>query len=153
MRPFEPVLLALALLTLVPNASHAAARNAEISGVINLNTATEAELRRLPSIGPAKAERILAQRAKHKFDTIDQLMKVKGIGRKTYRLLKPHLAVNGPTTLQKVAKNRPAPDDDERATEAKPEASTRPPTPKTPVKPQASVMPAAPPIPEALAAR
>jgi len=91
-----------------PAHTRAAFRPAEVSGVVNLNTATDTELCTLPGIGPAKAQRILAQRASHKFTTIDQIMKVKGIGRKTYRKLKAHLAVTGPTTLKKMPRTKPA---------------------------------------------
>lgn len=100
-------LLALA----VAGPAEAAARHgfppaAPVSGVVNLNTATDAELRNLPGIGPTKAQRIVAHRARQKFASIDQLMKVKGIGRKTFRKLKPHLAVSGPTTLKKLPRAR-----------------------------------------------
>ena len=70
------------------------------TGVVNLNTATEAELRRLPGIGASKAARIVKERAKGKYASTDQIMRVKGIGRGIYRRLKPYLAVAGSTTLE-----------------------------------------------------
>ncbi len=48
--------------------------------VVNLNTATEAELTSLPGIGPALAERIVAAREIAPFNSLDDLDAVKGIG-------------------------------------------------------------------------
>lgn len=51
---------------------------------ININTATEEDLITLIGIGPAKAKRIIELRQKlGKFNDVDQLLEVKGIGPKT----------------------------------------------------------------------
>jgi competence protein ComEA len=72
----------------------------ERTGVVNLNTATAAELERLPRVGPARAQAILALRAQLKrFSKVEQLLRVRGIGRATFRKLRPLLALDGPTTL------------------------------------------------------
>jgi len=69
-------------------------------GVVNLNTANAEELERLPGIGPARARAILALRAQlQKFTRVEQLLRVKGIGRATFRKLRPWLTLEGPTTL------------------------------------------------------
>lgn len=68
-------------------------------GVINLNTATVDQLTFLPGIGESKAERIVAFRAKHTFKRAVELARVKGIGLKSVRKLRPWIRVEGPTTL------------------------------------------------------
>ena len=56
---------------------------------ININRASKAELEELPRIGPKMAERILRYREENgDFRTPEELMKVKGIGRKTFQQLK-----------------------------------------------------------------
>ena len=53
-------------------------------GVLNLNTASEAELESLPRVGPAMAARIVAWREKNgPFRSVDELLEVSGIGEKT----------------------------------------------------------------------
>jgi competence protein ComEA len=55
-----------------------------------LNTATDADLRRLPGIGPKRADAILALRAHlGRFHALEDLLKVKGIGRATLKRLRP----------------------------------------------------------------
>jgi competence protein ComEA len=60
---------------------------------INLNTASAAELARLPGIGPSKAQAIVAFRAKEPFTRADDLRKVKGIGDKLYDSIKDQVTV------------------------------------------------------------
>jgi competence protein ComEA len=74
------------------------------AGVVNLNTATEEQLCLLPRIGPSKARAIIKFRGKQKFKTPSDLVNVKGIGRKTYRRMRPYLTVQGETTLTSKAK-------------------------------------------------
>ena len=70
-------------------------------GVLNINKATAAELTRLPGIGPSKADRIVAYRARRgPFRRVRDLRRVKGIGRKTVKRLEKHLAVKGTSTLR-----------------------------------------------------
>lgn len=50
-------------------------------GVVNINTAGERELQRLPGVGPSTARKILDYRSAHGgFRTVEELMEVKGIG-------------------------------------------------------------------------
>jgi len=67
------------------------------AGSVNLNAATPAELEELPGVGPSKAEAIVAfRKARGGFKKVEDLMKVRGIGRKTFLKLKPYLTVSGP---------------------------------------------------------
>lgn len=50
------------------------------AGLIDINTATQAELETLPGIGPATAQKIIAHRQSAPFQTIEDLEKVSGIG-------------------------------------------------------------------------
>jgi competence protein ComEA len=72
----------------------------KVAGVVNLNSATPDELAYLPGIGPAKAHAIVEHRREHPFKKLEDLTKVKGIGRKTFGKLKPYLTLAGPTTLK-----------------------------------------------------
>src|SRR5207253_4058094 len=75
----------------------AAASAAKTAPTVNLNTATESELEELPGVGPSKAAAIVAFRKQRGgFRKVEDLMKVKGIGRKTFMKLRPYLAVSGP---------------------------------------------------------
>ena len=69
-----------------------------VDGVVNLNTAPVEVLGLLPGIGPAKATEIVVYRKRRPFRTVDELVRIKGIGRKMVRRLRGHLAVAGPTT-------------------------------------------------------
>lgn len=72
-----------------------------LTGKLNLNTATEEQLMMLPTVGPAKAERIVAWRQKNGgFRRIADIRRVKGFGFKTFKRLEPFLAIDGETTLQ-----------------------------------------------------
>jgi competence ComEA-like helix-hairpin-helix protein len=72
----------------------------EVSGKLNLNTATEDQLMMLPTVGPSKAERIVAWRKKNGgFKRVADLRRVKGFGYRTYKRLEPFLDIKGDTTL------------------------------------------------------
>jgi len=61
---------------------------------INLNSATSEQLQSLPGIGPATAKSILDYRAKvGKFNKIEEIINVKGIGEKKFQKIKDRLIV------------------------------------------------------------
>ncbi len=62
--------------------------------LVNLNTATQAELETLPQVGPVLASEIIAWRTKNGgFKSVEQLQEVKGIGEKTFKRLAPLVRV------------------------------------------------------------
>lgn len=72
-----------------------------LTGKLNINTADEDQLRMLPGIGPAKAQRVVRYRSKHgKFKRVRDLRRVKGFGYKTVKKLAAHLTVEGKSTLR-----------------------------------------------------
>lgn len=63
---------------------------------VDLNSADTQQLESLPGIGPALAARIIeSRRASGPFGSIDELVRVRGIGAKTLEALRPHLAPLG----------------------------------------------------------
>ena len=90
---------ALALATLLVFASASAFAGEEITGVVNVNTASEAELEMLPGIGASRAKALVeAREAKGGFKSLDDLLAVKGIGESSLAKLRPHLTLEGKTT-------------------------------------------------------
>ena len=84
-------LLALTFLTFGWMAATAA--SAEIEP-LDLNRATAQELIELPGIGEAMAKRILDFREQNgPFKRVEDLMKIKGIGEKSFEKLRPYVRV------------------------------------------------------------
>jgi DNA uptake protein ComE-like DNA-binding protein len=67
-------------------------------GVLNVNRATEAELRLLPGIGRGRAHAIVERRTKRPFSSIDELARMKRM-KTVVRKNRAHLSVEGETTL------------------------------------------------------
>jgi len=73
---------------------------AEGKAVVNINTADTEVLMLLPKVGPSVAQRIVEFREQNgQFKAAEDLMLVRGVGEKTFELIKPHVAISGETTL------------------------------------------------------
>lgn len=80
-----------------PEAGDAGAASPGVAadGKVILNLATEEDLRRLPGIGHGRAQSILALREKlKKFSRVEDLLKVKGIGRRGLARIRPLVRVD-----------------------------------------------------------
>ncbi|MCC6148500.1 MAG: helix-hairpin-helix domain-containing protein [Anaerolineaceae bacterium] len=68
-------------------------QNTEATALLNLNTASQADLEKLPGIGSEKARQILSYREKNgAFTRIEEILKVTGIGDQIFDQIK-HLIV------------------------------------------------------------
>jgi competence protein ComEA len=94
--------VALAVLALVGSAPAARASGTETpraqsapSAPVDLNKASQDELTALPGIGPEMARRIVEFREQNgPFKRVEDLLKVKGIGEKSFQKLRPHVKVS-----------------------------------------------------------
>jgi len=92
---------AVALAGLLLLAGAPALAEGKLHGVVNVNTASEAELELLPGIGASRARALIAAReAKGGFQSLDELLAVKGIGEAGLAKLRPHLVLEGETTAR-----------------------------------------------------
>ncbi|MCP4714887.1 MAG: helix-hairpin-helix domain-containing protein [Deltaproteobacteria bacterium] len=81
----------------------AKAGKAALTGKLNINTATAKEIALLPGIGKKTAKTIVEYRSSNGgFKALDDLLKIKGVGKKTIAKCKNYLVLNGETTLAKV---------------------------------------------------
>ncbi len=68
--------------------------SADPSGLVNLNTATQAQLEALPGIGPTLAQAIIAERERRGgFRSVNELRDVRGIGDKRFADLKDKVTI------------------------------------------------------------
>ncbi|MCP3139358.1 ComEA family DNA-binding protein [Pyxidicoccus xibeiensis] len=90
----------LGLLLCGPGVAEAGKLRTQYSGTVNLNEATAEQLDMLPGVGEKAAQRIIEHRKKRPFQRVEELVRVKGFGKKKFLKLKAHLALAGPTTLK-----------------------------------------------------
>jgi competence protein ComEA len=68
--------------------------NSNSDGKVNINTASQEELETLNGIGPVTANKIIAYRTTNgRFDAIENIMEVPGIGEKTFAGMKDRLCI------------------------------------------------------------
>ncbi len=93
------VVLALVLGLLVPAGCEDAVPTSRSEppalGILNLNTATEKQLEKLPAIGEKHARSIIASRNARggRFRSLDDLLAIDGIGPKTIDAIRPYVVV------------------------------------------------------------
>ncbi len=112
-RRWPAALFALALVALATpsvfadDAAEASAQvEQDLKRRVDVNLAGEQELLVLPQVGPVVARRIIEYRkAVGPFRKIEELLNVKGIGRKTLLRLKPLITLGSPSVVK-----APAPD-------------------------------------------
>jgi competence protein ComEA len=89
---------------------------------VNINAATSEELQQVPGIGPATAEKILQMRKSYgAFKSVDDLLAIKGIGKKRLDKMRKYLTVGKPAAASKT----PAP----KTQSKEPDAPTEQPPP------------------------
>ena len=77
-----------------PRSAPQAAATATPQFPINLNTATAEQLEAIPGIGPVLAQRIIEYRQTHgRFQSVDELLEVRGIGPKRLENMRPYVVV------------------------------------------------------------
>lgn len=69
---------------------------------ININTANSEELQQVPGIGPVTAEKILQMRKSYgAFKSVDDLLSIRGIGKKRLEKMRKYLTVSKSASLNK----------------------------------------------------
>ncbi len=82
-----------------PGGKAAGKKGADLAEPVDVNRAPAAGLQRLPGIGPVMARRILEERRRRPFRSVDDLRRVPGIGPKKLESLRPYVTVGGPQRL------------------------------------------------------
>lgn len=78
---------------------------APVWAAVDINTATQSELEAVKGLGPAKAKAIIEYREKHgAFRSVDELDKVKGLGKASVAKLKGELSMGEAKPAAKTKK-------------------------------------------------
>ena len=71
--------------------------------MVNINTASAEELQLLPGVGEKRAEAIIGiRKSKGGFQSVDELVAVKGLGEAMLDRLRPHVTLKGKTTARRL---------------------------------------------------
>jgi competence protein ComEA len=91
---------------------------------VNINMATSEELQQVPGIGPATAEKILQMRKSYgAFKSVDDLLAIRGIGKKRLDKMRKYLTVGKPTAASKAPPPKAQPNEPAAPTEQPPPPS------------------------------
>ena len=91
--------LGLGLALALAAASVTAGGDVGLAGTVNINTATVEQLQLLPGIGEARARALLELRSQRgRFEDVEELLDVRGIGESGLEKLRPHVTLKGKTT-------------------------------------------------------
>lgn len=101
-------ILTALIFSLLVTATAGQARAAEGRKTVNVNSADVTQLALLPRVGMSVAQRVIDFRKQNgPFKKLEDLMLVRGIGEKTFQLIKPYVALAGETSLhEKVHASR-----------------------------------------------
>jgi competence protein ComEA len=76
------------------SSNESASQSKQPVAIIDINHATAEDFATLPGIGPELARRIVGFREKHgPFRRVEDLMVIKGMGRKKWRAIRPYIRV------------------------------------------------------------
>jgi competence protein ComEA len=75
------------------------AKRATGTGAVNLNTATLDQIDALPGVSPRLAAAVVTERAARPFGRPEDVLRVRGMSKKRFERLRPHLSVTGPNSF------------------------------------------------------
>ena len=64
------------------------------AGRVRINSASASELQSLPGVGPALAQRIIAERSRGRFASAEDLLRVSGIGKAKLEKMRAYVEVD-----------------------------------------------------------